>query len=67
MIDKKVNSKKPEDMITVEELSEWLKVPITTIYEWTASDKIPSYKIGKYRRFDPSEIRLWIKRRGSAA
>lgn len=53
-----------KDLITAEELSKLLKVPISWIYERTrasSTDRIPSYKVGKYLRFSLSEIEDYLR------
>ena len=54
-----------ESLLTIDELSQWLKVKKQTIYIWASKDEIPSYKVGGKRRFDPDEIRKWLKRRSA--
>jgi excisionase family DNA binding protein len=38
-----------------------LSVPVSWLYARTRTNEIPHYKIGKYVRFDESEIREWLK------
>lgn len=54
-----------EPYLTIDEVSEWLKIKKSTIYHWVAMDDIPSVKIGGRRRFDPVEIKKWIKKKNS--
>ena len=56
-----------DSLLTIDEVSAWLKVSKNTLYHWVTVDKIPSVKIGGKRRFDPAEIRKWIKKSSSAA
>lgn len=56
-----------ESFLTIDELSSWIKIKKSTIYQWVTKDEIPSYKIGGKRLFEPSEIRKWLKKRSSAA
>ena len=39
-----------------------------TLHRWVAEGRIPSYKVGRLRRFDPREVATWIRRncRGAA-
>lgn len=55
-----------EELLTIEEVSSWLKVSKNTVYKWVLDDRIPSVKIGGKRRFEPCEIRKWIKRKSAA-
>lgn len=47
-------------LITKEQLSEWLSVPIKTIQDWVYKRKIPFVKVGSLVRFRVSEIESWI-------
>jgi len=44
------------------QVSELLQVRLSTIYQWTHQDYIPHYKIGRFVRFDESEIMSWLKK-----
>jgi predicted DNA-binding transcriptional regulator AlpA len=54
------------EVLTVAETAAWLKVPPSSIYEWTRyrgsnrGTPLPHRKIGKYIRFLRSEIDAWI-------
>lgn len=53
--------------MTTEELSEFLQVPLTTIYKWRAEGNgPPAFRIGKYLRFDRSEVEAWMETRRDA-
>ena len=49
-----------ESMITARQVAELLGVHENWVYDQAASGKLPSYKIGGTRRFDPDELRGWI-------
>jgi len=49
------------DIMTVKELSEYLKIAEKTTYRFASEKKIPSFKIGGAWRFRKSEIDTWIK------
>ena len=58
---------RPGALLTVEEVAELLKVPISWVYERTrsrTSDRIPGFKLGKYWRFRETEVLAWIERQG---
>jgi excisionase family DNA binding protein len=40
-----------------------LGVPISWVYSAAEAGTLPSFKIGKYRRFDPREIAAWLEQR----
>jgi len=50
-----------QSLLTVDELSEKLKIPKKTLYKWTREKKIPCRKLGKHLRFIESEIDQWLK------
>ena len=52
-----------ENLITVEQLSEIIKVSPSTIYHWTQAEYIPHYKLPKGVRFRLDEIMSWLQRR----
>lgn len=48
-------------LITIKELSEYLKISQSTLYSWANSGLIPSYKLNGILQFDKDEIEEWIK------
>ena len=51
--------------LTVEEVAELLQVPVTWVYARTrkrAANRIPGYRLGKYWRFEESEVLAWVQR-----
>ena len=53
-----------EPLIGVEELAEYLGVPVQTIYDWRLSGRAPrAYKFGKHLRFAASDIAEWLEQR----
>jgi len=60
--DNERNAKFFENLITVNEISEWLRVPKKTIRDWVYKRKIPFKKVGNHIRFARSEIKLWINK-----
>jgi excisionase family DNA binding protein len=49
-----------ESMLTARQVAELLGVHENWVYEQAASGRLPSYKIGGTRRFDPTEVRRFI-------
>ena len=50
-----------EPLIGVEELAEYLGVPVQTIYDWRLTGKAPrAFKLGKHLRFALSDVRAWL-------
>ncbi len=50
------------DIMTLEEVAQYLKVKPQTIYSWVQEKKIPAAKIGKEWRFRKSLIDEWFLR-----
>lgn len=49
------------DIMTIKELSDYLKLTEKTAYRIAAEGKIPGFKVGGAWRFRKSEIDKWIK------
>ncbi len=49
-----------DEMLTIEEVADYLKLKPQTIYKWAQSGKIPGAKFGKEWRFRRSLIEKWI-------
>jgi excisionase family DNA binding protein len=55
-------------LLSVEEVAELLQVPVSWVYDRTRSrgvNRIPGFRLGKYWRFDESEVMAWIERQRS--
>jgi excisionase family DNA binding protein len=50
-----------DDIITVKELADYLKIADKTAYRFAAEGKIPGFKVGSAWRFKKTEIDAWIK------
>ncbi len=49
-----------ETLLTLDELSEYLKVSKSTLYKLVQAGKVPGTKIGKHWRFRKATIDQWI-------
>ena len=52
-----------EALLTVHEVAEFLKVPVSWVYERTrrrGAERLPHLKIGKYLRFRREDVLGWI-------
>lgn len=56
------NTSSENEILTIPEVSEYLKVTERTIYRLAAAKKIPAFKVGGAWRFSKAEIDQWIKR-----
>jgi len=50
------------DIMTMEEVADYLKLKLKTAYAIAARGDIPGFKVGGSWRFRRSEIEKWIKR-----
>jgi excisionase family DNA binding protein len=51
-------------ILTVEEVAEVLKLPVSWVYEHTrtsSANRIPAFKLGKYWRFRESDVLAWLE------
>lgn len=48
-------------IVTIKELSEFLKVKEKTIYQWSELRQIPCFKFNGCLRFDIQEIMQWMQ------
>ncbi len=51
-----------EPFVGIEEASRFLSVKVSWTYEQVRLGRLPSYRIGKFRRFRLSELETWAKR-----
>ncbi len=51
---------KPGDVLTIEELSTYLKIPRSTLYKLVREGRIPSQKVGRHWRFRKEAIDRWL-------
>jgi len=54
------------DVLTIDELAIYLKIPKSTLYKLVREGKIPSHKIGRHWRFQKRSIERWLERAGEA-
>lgn len=59
------NSQAVAAIMTIKEVSDYLKVTERTIYRLAAGKQIPAFKVGGSWRFSRSEIDQWIKSQSS--
>jgi excisionase family DNA binding protein len=53
-------NKELSDILTIEELSIYLKIPKSTLYKLVREGKIPSQKVGRHWRFRKKTIDRWL-------
>ncbi|MDR1024304.1 MAG: PTS sugar transporter subunit IIA [Treponema sp.] len=52
-----------DDILTLEEVANYLRVSARTVYEWAQKGEIPAGKIGMVWRFKKPEIEQWVNER----
>lgn len=51
-----------EKLLSAEEVSEYLGVPVTTLYQWRHFGRGPSaFRVGKHLRYSPDTVRQWLE------
>jgi excisionase family DNA binding protein len=53
----------PEPLLTVREVAELLRVPVSWVYERTrrhGRERLPHLKVGKYLRFRRADVLGWL-------
>ena len=55
---------KPRDqLLTVEELADYLGVPVATLYQWRyRREGPPGFRVGRYVRYRRTDVKAWIER-----
>jgi excisionase family DNA binding protein len=49
------------DFMTADEVAEYLRLPLSTVYKLVQDKKIPGFKVGKHWRFRKDTITQWIE------
>lgn len=53
-----------KELMTVDEVAEYLRVKPSSVYEWAQNGKIPAAKVGRLWRFHRDEIEAWVRSGG---
>jgi len=51
------------EFLTVEEVAEYLRLPLSTVYKLAQDNKLPGFKVGKHWRFRKDAIQEWIRKK----
>lgn len=55
-------------LLSVQELSAVLQVPVQTIYQWRYRGEGPKpIRVGRHLRFDPADVTRWLEGRKAAS
>jgi len=49
------------EFLTAEEVAEYLRLPLSTVYKLVQDKRLPGFKVGKHWRFRKDSIEKWIK------
>lgn len=53
--------------LTIQELSAYLSMPVSTIYKMVETRRIPFIKVGRILKFDVREIDSWMEKQSIKA
>ena len=59
---KTVMSKLTPDVMTLNEVAEYLRIPRSTVYKLVQEGRIPGQKVGRQWRFRRDTINKWLER-----
>ena len=48
------------EFLTAEEVAEYLRLPLSTVYKLVQDKRLPGFKVGKHWRFRRETIGKWI-------
>jgi len=51
-----------EEIMTLKEVAQYLKIKERTIYKWAQNGKIPAIKLGSTWRFRKEEVNAWLEK-----
>ena len=51
-------------VLTIDELSEYLKISKSTLYKLAQEGSVPCQKVGKHWRFHKDAVDEWLRQRG---
>lgn len=50
-----------EKLLSAEEVSDYLGVPVNTLYQWRHKGTGPTaFRVGRFLRYDPTDVRRWL-------
>lgn len=53
---------KMERLLSVDEVAEFLGIPVATLYQWRHKGAGPAaYRVGRHLRYEPAMVRAWLK------
>ena len=64
MVEGKERRRTPGEVLTIEELSDYLKIAKSTLYKLCQEGRIPAQKVGRHWRFRKDAIDRWLEQMG---
>lgn len=50
-----------EKLLSVDEVADYLGVPVNTLYQWRHKGTGPTaFRVGRFLRYDPAAVRSWL-------
>lgn len=50
-----------EKLLSVEQVADYLGVPVNTLYQWRHKGTGPiAFRVGRFLRYDPAQVRDWL-------
>jgi excisionase family DNA binding protein len=59
------NATMSDRWLSVEDIAAYLGVSKDTIYAWIAKMNMPAHRVGRFWKFQKSEVDLWVKDGGA--
>ena len=54
------------EFLTAEEVAEYLRLPLSTVYKLVQDKRLPGFKVGKHWRFRKETFEEWIREQENA-
>lgn len=56
----------PEQLLTTEQVAEWLQIPADTVAWWRKRRRGPkAVTVGRHVRYRPSDVEAWLEQQAS--
>ena len=55
----------PDDILTTAEVAEMWRVPVTQVQRLAREGRIPSFGVGRYRRYSRRDLDAWRQRQST--
>ena len=49
------------EFLTAEEVAEYLRLPLSTVYKLAQEKRLPGFKVGKHWRFRKETLNEWLR------